>query len=70
MYYMQFPYAGEGISPQAAWDELYGTYALLRILSAFAVSETDFADRIAAAFRYIEHTDFVRNAHIVLRGHR
>lgn len=70
MYYMQFPYAGEGVSPQAAWDELAGTYALLRLISAFARNPVDFADRVAAAFRYIEHTDFVRNAHIVLRGHR
>ena len=70
LYYMQFPYAGEGVSPQAAWDELYGTYALLRLLAAFTRDPVDFADRIAAAFRYIEHTDFVRNAHIVLRGHR
>lgn len=70
MYYVQFPYAGEGISPSAAWDELYGTYALLRLLSAFARNPVEFADRIAAAFRYTEHTDFVRNAHIVLRGHR
>lgn len=70
MYYAQFPYAGEGVSPLAAWDGLLGTYALLRLISAFAKDETDFADRISAAFRYIEHTDFYRNAHIVLRGHK
>lgn len=70
MYYAQFPYAGEGVSPLAAWDGLFSTYALLRLISAFSKDEIDFADRISAAFRYIEHTDFYRNAHIVLRGHK
>ena len=70
MYYAQFPYAGDGISPLAAYDGLCGAYVLLRLLTAFARDEVSFADLTAAAFRYIEHTDFYRNAHIVLRGHK
>lgn len=75
MYYMQFPYAGDGIPPAEAWDGLYGVYALLRVIAVHAActgadAEIAFADGIAAALRCAEHTDFYHNAHIVLRGRR
>ncbi len=75
MYYVRFPYAGEGIPPVEAWDGLYGVYTLLRVIAIHAActaenAEIAFADGIAAALRCAEHTDFYHNAHIVLRGKR
>jgi len=75
MYFVQFPYAGDGIPPTEAWDGLYGVYALLHAVAVHAACtgenpEIAFADGIAAALRCAEHTDFYHNAHIVLRGRR
>lgn len=68
MFYMQFPYVGEGASPVSAWDGLYAAYAVLRVSTACAADRVAFADTAAAALRCIEHTDFYHNAHIILRG--
>ena len=75
MYFVQFPYAGEGISPAEAWDGLYSVYALLRIIALYVAETAEdaqiaFVDGMAAALRCAEHSDFYHNAHIVLRGKR
>ena len=75
MYFVQFPYAGEGISPAEAWDGLYGVYVLMRIIALYVAdtaedAEIAFVDGMAAALRCAEHSDFYHNAHIVLRGKR
>jgi len=75
MYYVRFPLA-EGHTPAAVFDGLYGAYAVILVMTlvSAAAAETDadvpvrFADAAAAALRTIEHTDFVRNAHIILRA--
>ncbi|MEA4824119.1 MAG: flagellin lysine-N-methylase [Clostridiaceae bacterium] len=72
MFYEQFPYVGAGTSPRDAYVGLCAGYILLRFLTVCRMGRpdagaNDFADAAAAAFRYIEHSDFYRNACVVMR---
>lgn len=75
MYYVQFPYAGEGTTPRAAYYGLFAAYAMLLgggICAAAAARAEDaavrFVDTVAAILRYVEHTEFYHNAEICLLG--
>ena len=71
MFYEQFPQTE--IAPRDAYHGLYAAYAMTRAAAVAALTvRTDdadviFADAAAAAMRYIEHTDFYRNAAVVMR---
>ena len=71
MFYEQFPYVQEGTDFGNAYLAFCAAYILVRFLCANSADAScvrdRFADRAAAAMRYIEHTDFYKNAPYVMR---
>lgn len=71
MFFVQFPYAEADVDLSGAYDSLCAVYLLLRFLCVAGMRETNekerFADIASAVFRYVEHTDFYRNAPKIMR---
>jgi len=71
MFYCTFPYAG-AVHTRHSLCGLGGTYGALLLLCAWGLETAEgdpavvFADMASLALRFIEHTDFYRNAAVVL----
>lgn len=71
MFYEQFPFSRLGVSAEDAYFSFCAAYALLVTVTVCHTARDGgaeaFADAAAAMFRLIEHSDFYRNAAVVLR---
>ena len=73
LFYEQFPFTDvrTDAAPCDAFPGLCAAYILMRFLTVCHPGEPAcdaFSDAAAAAFRFIEHSEFYRNAQIVMRG--
>lgn len=67
LFYEQFPEL-PACTPREAYISLYAAYTLVRFIgTCLCKSKSAFVDAVAAAFRFIEHSNFYRNAAILLR---
>ena len=82
MVYEQYPYTFEEKGEKESGNALFAVYALVRFLTVAAVAESTqitpaskeaaekaFVDAASAAYRFTEHTDFYRNANIIINSH-
>lgn len=68
LFYEQFPNIPACKTPRDAYISFYAAYTLVRFIGVCLGETRDaFVDAVAASFRYIEHSDFYRNAVLVLR---
>ncbi len=68
LFYEQFPDIPACKTPQEAFISFYAAYALVRFIGiCLAQTRESFVDAVAAAFRFIEHSNFYRNAVLLLR---
>ncbi|NCB31802.1 MAG: YkgJ family cysteine cluster protein, partial [Clostridia bacterium] len=66
VFFEGFPYSDRQEDLHHAYMALCGTYALLRVLARGCETKQSFVDRMARAFRMIEHSRFDWNAAVVL----
>ncbi len=68
LFYEQFPNIPVCKTPREAHISFYAAYTLVRFIGVCLCETREaFVDAVAAAFRYIEHSDFYRNAALILR---
>ena len=68
LFYEQFPHIPACKTPRGAYISFYAAWTLVRFIGVcLGESQTAFADAVAAAFRYIEHSDFYHNSSLFLR---
>ena len=69
LFYEQFPDIPACKTPRDVYISFYSAWTLVRFIGiCLCESKSAFVDAIAAAFRYIEHSDFYRNAALILRN--
>ncbi|HPF56272.1 MAG TPA: hypothetical protein PLV03_07005, partial [Clostridiales bacterium] len=67
LFYEQFPDIPACKTPRDAYIAFYAAWTLVRFIGiCLGTDKAAFADAVAAAFRYIEHSDFYRNAGLIL----
>lgn len=70
IFYEQFPYTHPEVETKEAFIALCTAYIIIRFLSVCYMADksekSDFIRVIASSFRFIEHTNFYRNAVIVM----
>lgn len=68
LFYEQFPDNPACKTPRGAFIAFYAAWTLVRFIGVcLCENQSAFVDAVAAAFRYIEHSDFYRNAALILR---
>ncbi len=74
MFYEDFPFTDERLSPTGEYTALVSVYAAMRVMSIGSLNEksslSDLADTLAGLFRCIEHAAFYLNADYLLECER
>jgi len=68
LFYEQFPDIPACKTPHEAYVSFYAAWTLVRFIGiCLCKSKSSFVDAVAAVFRFIEHSDFYRNAALILQ---